>query len=247
MPVSTSPGGYQAASTSAGPAAFGNVTNTLDEPIWETIKRDVIRIYRNLIMVVFPFKDRSQQSAALRNWDLWGPMVFTLGLAIMLSIGAAKPSSTFSVRRRHRRCSACCPYQNPMHAYIGFVSSDPLSTSLPSSLPLLPNPTQLVFGLISIGAIVLTVNVVLLGGTIGFFQSLCLLGYCLFPLDAAALVCLLVSSVIVKWIVVPIGIAWSSWASVPFIAGAVPTNRSALAVYPLCLLYACVGWLAIIK
>jgi len=72
--------------------------NTLDEPIAETIKRDVIRIYRNLKMVVFPFTDRSQQTAALRNWDLWGPMVFTLGLAIPLSIGAAKPSSTFSVR-----------------------------------------------------------------------------------------------------------------------------------------------------
>lgn len=81
------------------PSGFGNIDNTLDEPIFETIKRDVKRIYMNLKMVVFPFKDRSQQSAALRNWDLWGPMVFTLGLAVILSIGAAKPASTFSVRR----------------------------------------------------------------------------------------------------------------------------------------------------
>jgi len=73
-------------------------TNTLDEPITDTIRRDLIRIYKNLVMVVFPIEDRSQQSAALRNWDLWGPMIFTLGLAIPLSIGAAKPSSTFSVR-----------------------------------------------------------------------------------------------------------------------------------------------------
>lgn len=56
--------------------------------------------------------------------DLWGPMAFTLALAVLLSIGAAKPSSTFS----------------------------------------------LVFALVSVGAIALTVNVVLLGGTIGFFQ-----------------------------------------------------------------------------
>lgn len=49
------------------------------------------------VMVVFPFKDRSQQSAALRNWDLWGPMIFTLGLAIALSIGAQTASKTFSV------------------------------------------------------------------------------------------------------------------------------------------------------
>ncbi len=49
--------------------------NTLDEPVWHTIKRDLIRIYGNLVLVVFPFKNRDQQSAALRNWDLWGPMV----------------------------------------------------------------------------------------------------------------------------------------------------------------------------
>jgi hypothetical protein len=51
---------------------FGSAPqNTLDEPVWETVKRDLKRIYKNLVMVVFPFKDRSQQSAALRNWDLW--------------------------------------------------------------------------------------------------------------------------------------------------------------------------------
>lgn len=93
----------------------------------------------------------------------------------------------------------------------------------------------------------LTVNVVLLGGTIGFFQSLCLLGYCLFPLDAAALTAAFVRITLVKWLVVPVGIAWASWASVPFIAGAVPANRRALAVYPLCLLYASIGWLALVK
>ena len=106
---------------------------------------------------------------------------------------------------------------------------------------------QLVFALVSVGAIVLTVNVVLLGGTIGFFQSLCLLGYCLFPLDAAALLCLLVNLMVVRWIVIPLGIAWASWASVPFLGGAVPATRRALAVYPLCLLYATVGWLALVK
>lgn len=48
------------------------------------------------------------------------------------------------------------------------------------------------FALVTVGAISLTVNAVLLGGTIGFFQSLCLLGYCLFPLDVAAIVCVTV-------------------------------------------------------
>lgn len=106
---------------------------------------------------------------------------------------------------------------------------------------------QLVFGLVSIGAIVLTVNVVLLGGTIGFFQSLCLLGYCMFPLDIVAILFLFVSNPIVRWILVPLAVLWSSWASVPFVGGAVPSNRRALAVYPLGLLYTVIGWLTIIK
>lgn len=118
VPVSTS-GGYAAASGSGGSPTRGAAApltgfgspgssggggipgmppqNTLDEPVWQTAKRDLLRIYKNLVMVVFPFKDRSQQSAALRNWDLWGPMIFTLGLAITLSVGAQTASKTFSV------------------------------------------------------------------------------------------------------------------------------------------------------
>jgi hypothetical protein len=56
------------------PHGFGP-ENTLDEPVWDTVKRDLHRIGANLVLVAFPFKSRDQQSAALRNWDLWGPMV----------------------------------------------------------------------------------------------------------------------------------------------------------------------------
>lgn len=62
----------------SGPSGFGGggeALNTLDESVWETVKRDLVRIAKNLWMVVFPFNDRSSQNVALRNWDLWGPMV----------------------------------------------------------------------------------------------------------------------------------------------------------------------------
>ncbi len=61
---------------------------------------------------------------------------------------------------------------------------------------------QLVFGVCAAGATILTVNANLLGGNIGFFQSMCLLGYCLFPLDIAALVTAFVTNIIVRWVVV---------------------------------------------
>lgn len=44
-----------------------------------------------------------------------------------------------------------------------------------------------------------------------------------------------------------VGLAWASWASVPFIGGSVSPARRALAVYPLLLLYVAMGWLALIK
>lgn len=45
-----------------------------------------------------------------------------------------------------------------------------------------------VFVVVVAGAALLTANVVLLGGAVSFFQSLSLLGYCLFPIDVAAVV-----------------------------------------------------------
>jgi hypothetical protein len=208
-----------AASTSAPAHRY---ENSLDEPITETILRDLRRIYSNLVMVIVPFefaryvdvddehvddlaspsaRQTARRNRALANWDLWGPMLFAIGLAIPLSIGTSKPSSTFS----------------------------------------------LVFGLISVGAIVLTVNVVLLGGNIGFLQSLCLLGYCLAPLNVAAIMFLFVRNPLVRWIVMPLSVAWASWASVPFVGGAVDARKKVLAVYPLVLLYSVLGWLALIK
>ncbi len=47
----------------------------------------------------------------------------------------------------------------------------------------------MVFAEVALGAIVLTFNVILLGGELVFFQAVCLLGYCLFPLVVAAIVC----------------------------------------------------------
>lgn len=203
-PGAASPAGAPVGS----PLAFGGGPgNTLDEPIWDTAKRDLKRIYKNLVMVVFPFKDRSQQSAALRNWDLWGPMVrrpaaapgvfnacdgsrrsrgwrrrrpsacrapqraavpasplpgdvraapaaqvFTLGLAVILSLSAAKASTTFSVRPRAtapaasararperlgvQRIAACAPCTPALCIHLRSVHACPLCPRCLASSPL---------------------------------------------------------------------------------------------------------------
>jgi protein YIPF6 len=85
-------------------------------------------------------------------------------------------------------------------------------------------------------------NVLVQGGRINFFQSLSLLGYCLFPLDVgAALICLLKDSVVLKMVVVTITLAWSSWAAYPFMSAAVNLRRKALVLYPVFLMYVSVA------
>lgn len=91
----------------------------------------------------------------------------------------------------------------------------------------------------------MTLNVLLLGGHIIFFQSLSLLGYCLFPLDIGALICMLKDNVIIKLVVVSVSLAWSCWAAYPFMSSAVNPRRKALALYPVFLMYISVGFLII--
>jgi hypothetical protein len=102
-----------------------------------------------------------------------------------------------------------------------------------------------VFAVLSSGAVILTLNVILLGGKIIFFQSLSVLGYCLFPLDAGALICLGWDNKLFRSIVVLVSLAWSSWSAYPFLSSAVPPARKSLAVYPVFLLYVAVGFLVL--
>ena len=74
---------------------FGSAPlNTLDEPVWATVRRDLKRIGDNLVLVVFPFRSRDQQSAALRNWDLWGPMVGTPPFCALLQSAQTRLSTS---------------------------------------------------------------------------------------------------------------------------------------------------------
>ncbi|KAF3771863.1 hypothetical protein EJ110_NYTH59311 [Nymphaea thermarum] len=69
--------------------AFGSAPNTLTEPVWDTVKRDLSRIVSNLKLVVFPNPFREDPGKALRDWDLWGPFFFIIFLGLTLSWSAS--------------------------------------------------------------------------------------------------------------------------------------------------------------
>ncbi|WVF72807.1 hypothetical protein IAT40_007625 [Kwoniella sp. CBS 6097] len=65
--------------------------STLDEPVTATIMRDLNSIYAKLLQVLYPPKGGNTQ--LLRDWDLWGPLVICLSLAIILSVDSPQEQS----------------------------------------------------------------------------------------------------------------------------------------------------------
>uniref|UniRef100_A0A8C4V7X1 Protein YIPF n=11 Tax=Neoaves TaxID=3078114 RepID=A0A8C4V7X1_FALTI len=178
--------------------------STLDEPVRDTIMRDLKAVGKKFVHVMYPKKS----SALLRDWDLWGPLVLCVSLALMLQGGSADSKDD----------------GGPQFAEV--------------------------FVIIWFGAVVITLNSKLLGGTISFFQSLCVLGYCVLPLTVAMLVCRLVLlagsgtvSFIIRLIVVVAMFGWSTLASTAFLADSQPPNRKALVVYPIFLFYFVISWM----
>jgi protein YIPF6 len=108
-----------------------------------------------------------------------------------------------------------------------------------------------VFVIVWAGAAAVTLNAQLLGGSISFFQSVCILGYCVFPLTLSALVCTIFgwmfTSIIMKLLVVGAGFVWSTRASVVFMQKVIREERRTLAVYPVFLFYTFIGWMIFVN
>ncbi|KAG0235116.1 hypothetical protein BGW42_005766 [Actinomortierella wolfii] len=173
--------------------------DTLDEPVTETLLRDLRNVGAKLKQVLYPKGGKD----ILRDWDLWGPLLMCLTLSIVLSVRAP-----------------------PEQAITVFTW---------------------IFVIVWIGSAIVTVNAKLLGGRVSFFQSVCVLGYCLFPLVIASVVTVFVSSMVVRGPCCLAAFGWSSWASIGFLSHSNLANRRALAVYPLILFYFIFGWMILIS
>eukprot|EP00298_Acanthocystis_sp_HF-20_P000020 c10017_g1_i1.p1 GENE.c10017_g1_i1~~c10017_g1_i1.p1 ORF type:complete len:186 (+),score=33.37 c10017_g1_i1:51-608(+) len=178
------------------------VLSTIDEPIKETLMRDIRMVGTKLKHVMDP-RTKNEVKKQLRDWDLWGPLVLCLCLSIILSSRAPTDQTS-----------------------LVFAA---------------------VFFIVWVGAALVTINAVLLGGNISFFQSVCVLGYCIFPLLVASFVCLFWSNIIFHLIVTLLAFGWSTTASVGFMRTMVPPDREALAVYPVFLFYLFIAWMIIVE
>ncbi|EED87707.1 THAPSDRAFT_264863, partial [Thalassiosira pseudonana CCMP1335] len=172
--------------------------STLDEPVMETIMRDVRAVGGKLKAVLLPL-DRN-----LKDWDLWGPLFICLSLALILSTKA--------------------PAKQTSHVF------------------------TTVFIVMWIGSLVVTINAQLLGATMSIFQSLCVLGYCVFPLTVSALVIAILEhtwfgTLWLDFIWLALGFVWATRVSSIFVGQFVKRKRRFLALYPVFFFYLLLGWL----
>lgn len=58
--------------------------NTLDEPISTTLLRDLTSIVAKIKSIIFPFIFKNDRQKMLKDWDLWGPLLFCTFLAYAL-------------------------------------------------------------------------------------------------------------------------------------------------------------------
>ena len=144
---------------------------------------------------------------SLKDWDLWGPLILCLSLAVLLSLKA--PSKETSLVFAAVFCSVWA------------------------------------------GGSVVTVNAQLLGGTISFFQSLCVMGYSMFPLVIAAFIIGCFKILIRTWVwfdllfVIP-GFLWSVRVSAVFLGLYIKEERRFLALYPVFFFYTFLSWMILV-
>lgn len=217
--------------------------DTLDEPVWHTLRRDLVQILRRLAIVVWPAQLKQlAQSHQLRlvdlaeangirlpqlvvesgravpedddteapadvvalDWDLWGPLIFSLVYAV--TMGLAAPNAQTNV------------------VFSG------------------------TFSFIWLFYLVVGLNIQLLGGTISFLSAISATGYLKFPIVVGALVSVLfLRWGIVRFVVMTVLSVWSIYAAVMSLRclGVLP-GRVFLAIYPVALMYAVLSWLVVI-
>ena len=179
-----------------------NNKGTLDEAVTETLKRDVFRIGKKLYSVLNPFSNIKDRPKLILQWDLWGPLIFTILLSCTLSINNNEKGEIF----------------------------------------------VLVFFIFWFGSFLIYLNGNLLGSKLGMFHIMCLIGYCMVPLNFSSILFALGHfHIIFRVIIVIFCCVWSSYSSIGFVKDCIQEEQKLLVIYPIILEYLFLSGVIIIK
>lgn len=226
--------------------------DTLDEPVWVTLKRDLAQIGKRLVIVLWPL--RLKKLAKLQQSRL---------IDFATSNGISIPQSIVSNRRISVDENADDEEAGEdfntamMKNNLTWDLWGPLLFSLVYSVTLGVtaaggNLTNSVFS----GSFAFTwllylaigLNIQLLGGSISFLSAISALGYSMFPIVVGGLICALaIHQWYFRFPLMLVMTIWSVFVSTLSLecSGVLP-GRVVLAIYPVCLLYTLMSWLVVI-
>lgn len=220
--------------------------STLTEPVSETIMRDVRSVWTKLKVVMSPL----QRSNPLEY------MYQTVSLSDFQQQEQTQQdqsSDTTGYPQQHEDQKKVLDTLREWDLwgplFVCLLLSIVLSIRAPKS------QTSAVFAAVFtsmwVGSVVVTVNAKLLGGTISFFQSVCVLGYSVFPFCLSAVMILALDKtplgrVWLNILWVAVGYVWAIRASTVFIARFIRRERRFLAVFPVFFYYVLLGWLVLL-
>ena len=108
--------------------------------------------------------------------------------------------------------------------------------------------TSLIFITFWLGGFAIFLNNYILGIKASIFQIFCLLGYCLFPLNIAAIIVSIINfNDILRLIIVSITYCWSIYSSSDYLKAITTQDKRYLVLYPCILFYLYISWFNIAK
>jgi hypothetical protein len=229
--------------------------STLDEPVLETIMRDVRAVASKLKVVLQPL-DRT-------NYPIYNPyMLVASADALQGSAEQQQQQQQQSSDNNNNNNNNNELSENDRRALNSLKDWDlwgPLVLCLTLAVVLsFRAPTDqaslvfaAVFCTVWVGGTVVTMNCQLLGSHISFFQSLCVLGYSIFPLVLSAMVIGTFKIVVRTWmwldlIIIAVGFVWAIRVSSIFIGLYIQPERRFLALYPVFFFYTFISWMVLL-
>lgn len=210
--------------------------NRLDEPIWDTLSRDLSGIYQKMKITAVPLNFEDVYKVVLRGWDLWGPLLLCTFLALSLhnSDTVKVPSGPhfadvfvliwfgsglISVNYRLLCISSVNDQSSRLQTReqtSGDLSTSNTSPNRPTSEP----------------------QVQLSKSPPSILQLMCVFGYCLVIPSAGVIIVKFLSIGSLRLLVgIVFGFIWPTLCSVKILNRYQHPDKQALAIYPICLFY----------
>lgn len=224
--------------------------NQLDEPILNTLLRDLSGIYSKMKIIALPLSSYDIYKVVLRGWDLWGPLLLCTFLAFNLHHSEEKDNSIgphFADVFVLIWFGSCIISLNYRLLSISSINNQSVLSQLNLQQQSSSNSNRQNFNLVTSEDITAGQNLsqeipyqTLLSPP-SMFQLMCVFGYCLVApcfglivLKVFSLNRLFFERIIIGLI---FGFAWPTFCSIKILIRYQHPNKRALAIYPIGLFY----------